>query len=143
MRGQKIHYSWWIMLACCFIMACGLGIIYNCAGVFFKPVGDALGINRGPISLYMTLMNIIMTLLLPFAGRILTKYRIEFVVSIAFVVDFLVFGSLSLAKTVTYFYVAAVILGFCNAFILLLPVPILINNWFKKRVGFVMGVALA
>jgi len=112
LRKEKIHHAWWIMVASCFIMACGLGIIYNCAGIFFKPVGEALGINRGPLSLYMTVMNITMTLFLPLAGRILTRYRTELVVSLAFAADFMIFGSLSLARSVGFFYLAAVLMGF-------------------------------
>lgn len=143
MIKKKIHHCWWIMAACCVIMACGLGLLYNSAGIFLMPVSEALGVGRGPISLYLTIMTLMMTLMMPTAGRKLSKHRIGMILSGAFLINYLVFASLALAKSVTYFYVAGVIMGICNSFSLILPVPILINNWFSKKLGLVMGVVLA
>jgi len=141
--GHKLHHCWWIMAACCIIMACGLGLLYNSAGIFLIPVSETLGVGRGPISLYLTIMTLMMTLTLPLAGRILSKYRIERILSLAFLINYLVFASLSLAKSVSYFYIAGAIMGIANACSLIIPVPILINNWFKKKLGLVLGIALA
>lgn len=143
MIKKKIHHCWWIMVACCIIMACGLGLLYNSAGIFLIPVSETLGVGRGPISLYLTIMTLMMTLTLPLAGRKLSKHKIGIVLSLAFLISYLVFASLALANSVTYFYVAGAIMGFCNAFSMILPVPILINNWFSKKLGLVMGAVLA
>ena len=69
---KKVHHCWWIMISCCIIMACGLGLLFNCAGIFFEPVGASLGVGRGPISFYLTLLTISMTLTLPLAGKTLS-----------------------------------------------------------------------
>lgn len=143
MIKRKIHHCWWIMASCCIIMACGLGLINNSAGIFLVPVSETLGVGRGPISLYLTVMTLMMTLTLPLAGRELSKHKIGVILSFAYLIDYLVFGSLAWAKSLSYFYIAGLIMGICNAFSLILPIPILINNWFKKKLGLVMGVVLA
>ena len=140
---KKIHHCWWIMISCCLIMACGLGLLFNCAGIFLVPVSETLGVGRGPLSFYLTIMNIVMTLTLPLAGKILSKHHIGHVLTICYAVNYALFASLAFANSIIHFYVVGVIMGFCSAFSMIMPVPIIINSWFKKKLGVVMGLVLA
>ncbi len=143
MLRKKVHHCWWIVISCCIVMACGLGLLFNCAGIFLVPVSEALGVGRGPVSFYLTIMNLTMTLVLPLAGRTLSKKRIERILFIAYVINYAAFASLALANSIVHFYIAGVLIGFCGAFSLIMPVPVLINNWFEKKLGVVMGTVLA
>lgn len=140
---KKIHHCWWIMISCCLIMACGLGLLFNCAGIFLVPVSETLGVGRGPLSFYLTIMNIVITLTLPLAGKILSKHHIGHVLTICYAVNYALFASLAFANSIIHFYVVGVIMGFCSAFSMIMPVPIIINSWFKKKLGVVMGLVLA
>lgn len=124
-------------------MACGLGLFTNSVGIFLVHVSETLGVGRGPLSFYMTIMFLVMTMIMPFSGKILSKYPMRRVLTIAFAVNYVAFASLSLAKSLTHFYVVGAIIGFGGAFSLITPVPIIINNWFKKKLGLVMGFVLA
>lgn len=41
----KIHYGYVIMLCCFLIMFVLVGLIMSCAGIFYKPVSETLGIE--------------------------------------------------------------------------------------------------
>ena len=143
MSGKKLHYGWWIMASCCVMMACGWGMVMNTAGIFLVPVGTSLAVSRGTLSLYITIMTLSMSLTAPFAGRVYAKLKIEKILTVAYIIMFLCFGLLSTAKSVYHFYISAAIIGVSATFAFMLPVPILMNNWFKKRLGLVMGIALS
>ncbi|NLN49855.1 MAG: MFS transporter [Clostridiales bacterium] len=137
-----MHYAWWIMIACCAISA-GAGIIQNTGGLFFVPVGQDLGISRGSLSLYMTYQTLTMTVVMPFAGKIFAKGNYKTIITAGFLVEAIGFASMGLWHSVIGWYVSGVIIGIGMAFIVFLAVPLLLNNWFKDKLGTAMGIALA
>ena len=46
-------------------------------------------------------------------------------------------------NAVWQWYVAGAVLGVAAAFAFLLPAPVMIGNWFKKKAGLAMGIAMA
>ena len=53
-RG-KFHYAWLILAGCCILQGASLGLVNNCAGVFFSPVCEELGFEMGELTFYRTL----------------------------------------------------------------------------------------
>ena len=42
-KKNRLHYAWFILAGCCILQGATLGLINNCAGVFYSPnVPDAL-----------------------------------------------------------------------------------------------------
>lgn len=140
---KKMHYAWWIMVSCGTISFCVLGIILACAGIFFKPVCDYLSVSRGAFSLYMTIVWLTMVLALPVAGKLLPTRNFRLLLSCSMTVFILAFVAMSQFNHLYHWYIAGVVLGISGAFVVFLPIPILINNWFKEKVGFAMGISLA
>ena len=59
MENRKtIHYGFVIIACCCLIMGVNIGLSFSCAGIFYKPVSDSLGVGVGLFGLYMSVMYV-------------------------------------------------------------------------------------
>lgn len=140
---KRVHYAWWVLISCCALQLGVVGIAASCAGIFLVPVSTALGVEVSQLSLYMTIQNITMMLLYPKAGKLLNRCDIRLTVSIPTLGVCLGFILLSRATSVFLFYAVALLLGTCYSFLMFLTIPLLINNWFQKKTGFALGIALS
>ena len=141
-KGEKFHYAWWIAVACCAIYAGSVGIIVSCAGLFYKSVSTELGVGTADIVFYTTLMYLVITITLPFAGKIFSKFDMRLILSVAALTDALAFGLMGTYTSVYQFYVSGVFLGISNSFLIYAAVPLIINNWFKVKMGTVLGLSM-
>lgn len=143
MSKGKIHYAWWILVACCAMQLAGQGIIGNCAGIFYSHVAEELGVGRGTVSLYATIMNVAVCVALPFAGKYLPKCNVRKVLPMCMGLICINAALLSVYHNVYMWYIAGAIQGLLGAFIFLVPAPLILNNWFHKKSGFAIGLAMA
>jgi MFS family permease len=139
----KFPYPFWIIISCCALMTSGISIPLSCAGLFYTSVCQELGVGVGPLSFYMTLQCVASALALPMASRLLSTRDARAVLSGAVLLCALSFGVMGLYRSLAWFYVSGVLLGVSGSFLVYLCVPILVNNWFRQRVGTAMGVAYA
>ncbi|HEX3011399.1 MAG TPA: MFS transporter [Syntrophomonadaceae bacterium] len=142
MEKGRIHYAWWILFSCCVIFFTGMGVLVNCVGLFFQPVCADLGFTRAQVSLYVTIMNFAMVIALPFAGYIFPKVNIKLILALALGVSSISFALMGTFHHLSSWYINGAVRGICNAFIMYLPLPILIGNWFYKKRGLDLGIAL-
>lgn len=142
-KKQKMHYAWLILIACCMMQGAGLGLISNCAGVFYSPVCSDLGFEMGRFTLYRTLFTVSQALMMPFVAKSFRKYDVRVIVSAAAVF----MGGISIMMgsftELWQWYVFGIIQGFASSFISMIPAPILIGNWFYKQTGTAVGIAAA
>ena len=115
-RSRRLHPAWLILIACCFLQAGGMGTINNAAGIMVPAVLGDLQFSQGSFMLYFTIQGLCMTAALPVAGKLLPKVSMRVLVSVGMV---------------------------AAAFAFLLPAPVMIGNWFKKKAGLAMGIAMA
>lgn len=141
-KGKKLHYAWWIAVACCAIYAGSVGIVVACAGLFYKHVSTELGVGTADIVFYTTLMYFVITITLPFAGKVFEKINMRVLLSVAALTDALAFGLMGTYTSVYQFYVSGVVLGIANSFLIYAAVPLIINNWFKVKMGTVLGLSM-
>lgn len=143
MKGNKNHYAYAIVACCCLIMGVNVGLVMSCAGIFYQPVSQSLGISVGAFGLYMSFNYLFSTLALPLAGRLIEKYSARVLLTVASMILGLTVASMSLANATWQFYMAGSVIGITMAFLLYLSFPTMINRWFKSRVGFFIGVCSA
>lgn len=143
MEKHKIHPAWIQMICCCAIIFVGLGVVINTAGIFFVSVTEELGIGRAALSLYMTVQGIANVIFLPIASKILPKYNIRVTLSLATVLIAVALAAMSSYNTVYLWYVSGAAIGIGMSFVGTYSVPLIINNWFKKKEGLAMGIAMA
>lgn len=143
MERKKIHYAWFILAGCCVLQFVGMGVILDSVGIFFGPVTQNLGVELGALTFYLFIQGIAMTCALPFAGKIIPRANLRWLLTGFSVVLSGTLLAMSTFNSVTQWYVAGALLGVCGAFIAPLPIPILLNNWFAKRKATAIGIAMA
>lgn len=142
-KKQKIHYAWWIMAASAAIYAASVGIIVSCAGLLYRAVAEDFNVGVSKISLYTSIMYLTITVLLPFAGKVLNKYDIRLILSLSGVINVLAFGLMGTYHSVYAFYVSGLALGIGSTFLIYGSIPLVMNNWFKAKAGTSLGIAMA
>ena len=142
-KKQKIHYAWLILIACCMMQGAGLGLVSNCAGVFFSPVCNDLGFEMGKFTLHRTLFTMAQALTMPYVAKLFRQKDVRVIVSVATVI----MGGISILQgtftSLWQFYVFGIIQGCAAAFIGVIPAPILLGNWFYKNTGTAVGISAA
>ncbi|HZJ84604.1 MAG TPA: MFS transporter [Syntrophomonadaceae bacterium] len=139
----KVFYGWWIVAGCFLLTFTGIGISINSIGVFLKPVTDALNFDRGAFSLYFTIASLSMALAAPFMGKLLAKYSIRVVMGISTTLLAASFFLYSQSTELIHFYLLSILLGIGSAGTHVIPVALLITNWFKEKRGLAIAIALA
>ena len=142
-KGSRIFYGWWIVAGCFLLALTGIGIAINCISVFFKPVVESLGFARGAFSLYFTIAALCMMLAAPFMGKLLSRYNIRVVMTVCTGLLTLSFMLYSRCSTLGQFYLCSVFVGIGAAGTHVIPISLLITNWFKQKRGLAFGIAFS
>lgn len=107
------------------------------------PVSESLGVGRGAISYYMTFLWLATIVFLPLAGRLFTKLDVRIVTSVAVVAMVVAFFLQSMVTELWQYWACGFLMGLGITILLFLTTSSLVNRWFKKRAGFLIGVAMA
>lgn len=137
------HYGFIIVACCCLMMGVNIGLSFSCAGIFYKPVSESLGVSVGEFGIYMSIMYIASTLMLPMAGKMIERWSARWLLTGSCALMGLVYLVMSFFNSLWEFYAAAAVMGLTLSFLLYLSFPTLINRWFHTRVGILIGVCSA
>ncbi|MCH3962174.1 MAG: MFS transporter [Solobacterium sp.] len=140
------HMNWhYILIAavCAAYAGVTLGIISNCAGVFLQPVAKGIQCGIGDLSLSITVMSLVTA----FSGMLVTKLLKRFALSrlcitgsiLCAVCCFMMAGFQSLWE----FILAGIVLGFASSLFGIIPINIMLENWFHKGIGRITGIVLS
>lgn len=142
-KPPRFHYAWLILVGCCFIQAGGLGAVLDACGVFFVPVCNDLGFTKAEMSSYLTAYFIATIVAMPLVGNILPKVNIRVVLSAATILTALGVALMGTYTQSWQWWISGLMFGCFGSFIFVIPVPLIINNWFSDRVGITMGIAMS
>lgn len=142
-RGKnKIHHAWFILASCCAFFGAAMGICSNCAGIFTAPICREMGwsLSKYNSTGIFNGCTAILTLL-----SVDTVYRKANTKLVLFVASFLYAGCYILrgcCSSYLGFVLVNILMGASSAFLFYVPVPMLLNNWFEKKRGMAMGIAM-
>lgn len=142
-RPGGFHYAYLIVASCIVITCLPCALVLSCAGIFFTPVSEWLGVARAQFTLYFSILNIAMMLTLPVAGRVMGKADLRVVLSACVCLCGVGLLGMGRSSALWQFYVCGAIMGVGVAPLIYLSVPTLINAWCVKRVGFFVGLCMA
>ena len=142
-RRSGFHYAYLIVAAGIVIAGIPCALVLSCAGIFFTPVSEYFGVARASFTMYFSILNLAMMLMLPVAGKLMSRFDTRAVLSAAVALDGIALVAMSRFTAVWMFYIAGIALGIGTAPLIYLAVPTLINAWCKKRVGFFVGLCMA
>ncbi len=143
MAKQKTGYHWLIVGAAFLMMAVTVGILVNC----FAALGPAL--NRqftegGSVQLVFTIAVLANLVGGALAGRIYAKISMQKLMPVFAII--LSAGVFSWSQfwtsepSLTMMYVSSVFVGIGASFLSIVPMSIVINNWFQERKGLAMAI---
>jgi MFS family permease len=138
---KKLHYGWWIVLACCAITCCN-GIIMQATVNFYGPVATELGVGIGKLTIYVTIMSLTMALLYPVVGNFLEKY-LKPILLFGGVIQYVALALMGTFHSVYQFWFTGLLLGIGSSITMVMAVPILINMWFVEKRGLALGLAFS
>ena len=140
---NNFHYGYIIVFCCCLIMGINIGFVMSCAGIFYQPVSDELGVSVGKFGLYMSFNYLASILMLSVAGKLMAKFSARMLLTVSSGVLGFCFISMSFFNAVWQFYIAGSVIGITLAFLFYLSFPTMVNRWFKTKVGFFIGICSA
>lgn len=142
MTQKRTITPWWIFIVCCFISMIGFGLIVNTIGLFFGPISQEFHVGRASVALMTTLQNAAAAISLLFAGKVMKKVNLRWLLTACFSIIAISMLTLAAAYSLTHFYIAWIIIGICQPIAITLSIPVLLSNWFNQKLGTVMGISL-
>lgn len=143
MSKGKIFYGWWVVVASVLIMAMLHPLITTCWGLYVKPVTADMGFSRSAFGLCSTIISGVTVFLSPYLGKWLAKKNTQLIHAICVIGLAASYASFSLGQNITHFYISAIFMGAFSCGAIALPISIVITNWFVKKRGLAISVALA
>jgi MFS family permease len=140
-RG-RIFYGWHIVAVCWIVNFVVFGISVNTFTVYVKPIQADLGWSRGEISLAISLGAVAMGLGAPFIGRLIDRIGARLAMATGAAVIGVCTILLSRAQSLPYFYALFVLSGIGQGAATIIPVSLVISNWFTAMRGKALGTAM-
>ncbi len=141
LNNKNIYYGWIIVAAAFIIMATGWASVYNSSSLFIKPISNDLGFSRSEISATMTIRAACQMAVSLFAGKIFRKFDIKKLMRFASITLIISFFSYSKANSLSMFYLLSAITSISISLISVLPLSLILSNWFVKNRGLAIGIA--
>ena len=108
--------------------------------VFVIPVTEGVGVNRTDFMMYPTILTVCSVVVTAFFGKRMARGNIKLIVVISALCSVGGYALLANASSISWFYIGAIFLGIGFSNCTVLPVSIIINNWFGGKIrGTVMG----
>ncbi len=143
MKKENHYWLPWLVLTGTIIVrgfATGLNTV---SSLFLAPVSEELGTGIGTLSIYFSIISVVQIIWFSYAGRLLNKYDVRWVAAAAICLQAVAFGALGFMKHVAGWYVLAIPLAMGAGILVNLLGPILVNRWFHKNTGTILGIQAA
>lgn len=137
----KTHYGWLVAFVAFMVFAIDFCIIFNCVGMYVEPVTKDLGFLRKDYSLNNTVICISMMFISLFSGKIYKRFKLKSVMLFGAIVCPVAYSMYAFASDKLVFYGISAVIGVGIGCTGMIPVSILMTNWFNKKRGFAIGIA--
>ena len=133
----------WIMFVCMLLLQGGAtGVIMNCNGILFAAIKAEMGFRAGDLSVYYMLRSLTSAAAITFTTALVFGKKPRVVLCTLNAVFTLSFAAMCLFNRLWQWYIAAILAGIgtsCNGVL----IPVVLNNWFHKNNGLVIGVTMS
>lgn len=132
-----------LILAGVLLCGGGQGVLINTLSVFVKPVTETLGFQRGPFTLYASIISLVAVATLPVYGELYRKRWFPQLMVVSATVCSVVLFSYSFCHSLTGFYLLSVLLGLFFHGTSITAVANILNSWFGKNKGIATGICFS
>ncbi len=142
MRKANPFYGWMIVLGAIVFLALSAPISVSLTSLFATAVTEDTGISLSQFTLSNTLLQGVGILLAPLASRLLsTKYFKKIHIAMTALYGTAI-AMLGFANHLYVFYLISLVKGIAFVFIGIIPVAMMISNWFEWKRGKAMSLAM-
>lgn len=142
-KKSGIFYGWFVVIACMVMMAVIMPPMSTINSSLTPYVKDSLGISSLIFSARLLLMSVIGVAVSPFAGKYLARTNLNKALPLFVTAIGVCYAANFLAKNVFVFYAISIFTGAAFIFGGIMPITIIINNWFIEKRGFAMSITMA
>ncbi|MDR2721256.1 MAG: MFS transporter, partial [Coriobacteriaceae bacterium] len=132
-----------VLLTCIFCTFGCAAAAFSVPGLCYRPVAAYLGVDVFSVSFYMTILYLSQVTFSAPVGWLMKKFDMRIICTIAALCTSLGYMCMSFYTQLWQWYVSAVFMGFGEITLLWLMVAGLLNRWYKKRLGLVIGLSYA
>lgn len=143
--NKRLYYGWWVVAAAVVGMIFGystlLGVTF---GLFIKPLSAEFGWSRTEISFAVTICSVLVIVLSPLLGVLIDRFGVRRVLLPGLFIFGLTVCAISfLTSSLWHFYLMYVLIPVAGLATLPTTYSRVILNWFDKKRGLALGIALS
>jgi MFS family permease len=138
-RG-RIHPAWLVFIGCLGFYSLVIGFLSNTAGNYYEPVMQETGWSRFEATIFTVIMPIVACACSPFSGKILNRFGPRTVLPACVIAFGIAYLLTAVTRGLWSWILFGVVYGATSSFIMYLAIPVLINAWFTKRMGLLIGI---
>ena len=128
--------------SCMIILATTLGIIQNCTSLFVPEICSALSVSRTKAQLLFTFFSIGSVIASLLSTVVYEKYKPGKVMKVAVLFLAPLYYLNGIATSIIQHYIIAFLVGFIQTYITMLPITLIVSNWFVSNKGKIIGITL-
>lgn len=119
-----------------------MGIVVNPNGILFAAICKDLGLRAGDLSLYYMIRSLTAAFTVGITTKLVFQRRINLVMAFLGSLFALSVAAMACFNSLWQWYLAAVFSGIGMSWSPAV-IPLIINNWFKKHNGSIIGITMA
>ena len=140
---RRIFYGWWIVAASFLVLFVAVGIGLYAPPIFLVPLQKHFGWSRAAIAGGSAVAALTAGIMAPLVGAWIDRYGSRRVMTIGALAMGCGFGLMSMIRSLWQLYALNVIGAIGISCVAWIPNQTLISNWFTRKRGRAMGIALA
>lgn len=140
---NKSYKHWLIVLLMCCLAASSIGLCTNAVGVFYTPVSKSLKVLKGTFAMHATLSTLATALTSLKMSKVIKKYTYKKVLFIGVLLSSGATWLMSYSTSVYLFYILGILRGIGVGIYGMVPITVVITNWFDKKHGLATSLALS
>lgn len=138
---HKTRKHWLVLIVVSLMFSAFAGINNNIIGVFYSPVAEDLGILRGSFALHSTITLIVNGFVSLIVPKVVDRYGWKPSLISGAVLAFIGAAGMAFTENLWLFYVLGGLRGAGGAFFGMVPMAMILNNWFYEKNGLALSLA--
>ncbi len=138
---SKSLKHWLILAIACGLSASAFGVTMNVIGVFYTPVAQDLGVYRGTFAMNATLSSLALAVISLFFAPLLYRFGWKKVLITGVAVASLSTMAMAFTREIWVFNILGTLRGLGAGLYGMVPLSLIINNWFEKKKGLAMSLS--
>ena len=127
----------------CCLAASSIGLCTNAIGVFYTPVSKSLHVLKGTFAMHATLSTLITALTSLKMSKLIRKYNYKKILLIGVLLSSVSTWMMSYSRSVYLFYILGILRGIGVGIGGMVPITVIITNWFDEKHGLATSLALS